>query len=421
MGLCFAAMHLLKLPAIAFVCLTPTVALAQSTRPTTEPSATTQADTAEATAEALELEGFVAPRDAFEAKFEPKAYGGDLKVIDVVSHGATVKGGTPLIRFDTTEIDDDILGAAADSEAAKAAVLKAEADVALGDRSDAAALEKNSDALADAQRDLDYMIKRGGPNFLKQLELQEKSSLAQIEDQNDELDQLRKMYASESLTNATADIVVKRAVRTLEQSKATYELAKDELEKQRQTTYVDNQQEAERAVEAAKQSLDAFQVKVAQDRVERATALTKARIAARAAQRKLSELEQDKTAMTIVAPHDGIAYFGEFTSAGSWSNTEPDTIQAGKKQSPSTTLLTLVKPGQVRVIARANDDQLARLKVGESTRLDIAAVGGEDIEGKVSSVSPLPSADGSFEVVIDLVAADALLVPGMKAKIRVEP
>lgn len=407
-----------KLLLSAVLCSLPTIAFAQTTDATTASTsapAATQADGAQT----IELEGYLAAVKPFEAKVELKSFSGGPKVKQVVPHGATVRQGETLITFDTTEIDDQILLAASELDLAKASLAKAEADVSLGDRSDAANLEQRQDAVKDAELALEYWKKLDGPDFLKQLEMQRKSGQFQIDDQNDELDQLRKMYQSESLTNATADIVVKRAVRQLEMTKESVAIQQGELEKQKATTYVDKQQEVERGLASAKQSLDAFNADSAHGRVQRADALTKARVALRGAQRKLSELEQDKAAMTITAPSAGVAFFGHVGDDGKWQNAKPDAIEVDDKKDAGATLLTVVTPGKVAAIAKASDEQVTKLKVGQSAKLAVTSADATAIEGKVLTISPLPASDGTFEVGIEVAAGDAKLLPGMKTKIEV--
>lgn len=364
------------------------------------------------------MDGYVAPGEPFEVKLQLRSFAGNLKPTALVAHGATVRQGEPLIAFDTAEIDDAVLGAASELEVAKANLAKAEQDVALGDRADAAGLEEKTDAVHDADTALDFWKRQDGPNFLKQLDLQLKSGQASVDDQNDELNQLRQMYQSESLTNATSDIVVKRAVRQLEMTQASFEIQKAEGQKQRETTYVDKQQEVERGVTNAHRALDEFNAQMAQQKAQRAAALTQARIALRTAQRKLSDLEQDKAALVVNAPHDGVAYFGAFAD-GQWQNAKPDALKIGTKVQADQPLLTLVRPGKVRVVAKASDEQVTKLKVGGTVRVNIDAAGEQGVDGTVASIAALPVADGTFEVSIDLAGGDAKLVPGMKAKVEV--
>ena len=369
----------------------------------------------------MSIEGYIAPRDPFEVKLQPKKYDGPFKTTQVAAHASSVKAGTPLIGFDPTEIDDAILTAASDVEVAKAGLAKAEADVALGDRADAAGLEQKTDAVADAQAQLDWWKKQDGPAFLKQLDLQVQAGQDGIDDQTEELDQLHKMYASESLTNATADIVVKRATRQLERSKQAFVIQKGQTDKQKATDYDNKRQDVERGLALAKQSLDEFNATTAQSKTQRGAALLSARVGLRAAQRKLSDLEVDKAAMTVAAPSDGVVFFGSFVD-GAWQGAKPDAIEVGQKQDAGKVVLTLVQPGHIKAIGKASDEQISKLKVGEVTHVKIAAVGDRSLDGKISSLALLPSADGNYTVEIELPASGVeRLLPGMKAKIEVMP
>ena len=73
--------------------------------------------------------------------------------------------------------------------------------------------------MAEAEQNVKWFDTVDGPQMLKGVDIQLAMAKNQMNDEQDELDQLKKMYKSEELTNATADIVVKRAVRQLEMSK----------------------------------------------------------------------------------------------------------------------------------------------------------------------------------------------------------
>jgi HlyD family secretion protein len=369
------------------------------------------------TAEVTELTGYFAPIDPQEIEFKLKQFAKPLKVAQVVAHGAAVKVGQPLITFDLTELDQDIVEATSDAEVAKAGLKKAESDSTLGDKADAATLEERTDAVTDADLNLAWWRDIDGPDFLKRLDEAVQSNKDGIDDQEDELDQLRKMYKSEELTNATADIVVKRAVRSLERSKRALEITIHAADKQKAAEYSNQQQAAERAVDSAKRGLADAQATVAQSKVTRAASLLKARSALRDAQKKMSELEQDKQALVgLAAKYDGVASYGAFND-GVWQGAADDAIKVGESIDANKTLMTLVATGKLRVVAKIEEAKLFKVKEGDAVTITAIALPDLKIAGKFAARDPVASADGSFNQKVDVVAIDPRVIAGMKVKL----
>lgn len=380
----------------------------------TNPAATTA--TAPAT---LTLDGYLAPLDPQEAKFRLRQFAGPLKVKQVVAHGAAVHAGEVLIQFDTADIDEAIVMTASELEVARAAGAKQQVDQTLGEQNDAQALAIANDAVADAELGLDWWTRSELPKLEKQLELQLKNSQFAVGDQEDELEQLRRMYKSEELTNATADIVVKRAVRALEQSKVMLEITTSDVERRRATEVADRQQQVERALFAAKQELAGLKAQQELSRVERAATALKSKVAIKNAEKKLNELEEDKAAMTVKAKADGVALFGSF-DGGAWKGSDADAIRIDEKLDPSNPFLIVVTPGKLKAVAKVEESKVFGIKAGQQVTVKPVAIGGAELKGKVATLSPLTSADGGYPLTIELEDVDPRLMPGMKVKVELQ-
>ncbi len=395
-----------------FASVSPLIA---QTTPTTAPAVTGPATTPAV----VTVDGYLAPVDPFEAKIKLKQFAGPLKVKSVVAHGASVRAGDVLVQFDTTDVDEAIVMATSDFEVAKVANAKQQIDNTLGEQNDTQAMAIANDAVADAQLALDWWTKTDSPKLLKQLELQLKNSEFSVEDQTDELDQLKKMYKSEELTNATADIVVKRAVRQLEQSKVMLDITKGDVDHRKATEFVDRQQLIERQLFSAKQGLEALKAQQELSKVERASAMLKSNVALKNAQKKLNELEEDKAAMTVNAGTDGTALFGSF-DGGAWKGSKVDAIKVDDKLDPTNTFMIVVAPGKLKAIAKVDESKVLNLEAGRAVKVKPIAIDGAEIAGKTAALSPLTSADGTYPLTIDLSDVDPRLMPGMKVKVDLQ-
>lgn len=367
-------------------------------------------------------EGWIAPVDAVEVKFRPKAFGGAMKVESVVPHGATVKAGDPIFKLNTDEISRNIAGAENELTVAQANLVKAEADVRLGDQADELASKIQAEQVAAAEAAVQWWEKVDGPHQIKRGDLEIKQVADSVGDQNDELEQLRKMYKSEELNNATADIVVRRSLRQLERTKEFEQMAKERVEKLRATDYVESKQQVVNRLEQTNQAAAALQVAQGQARVARNSALFNAKQAYEAANRKLGDLRTDYSAMTVAAPADGVVYYGVLAN-GAWQNSSPDAISVDDKVNPEQPVITFVPNGKLKLIAAVPENQIGLLKAGDIVTASPRAYPEVQLKGKVAALPPTPSIAGEpakYEVAIDVENLDGKLRPGHKVNVKID-
>jgi len=79
-----------------------------------------------------------------------------------------------------------------------------------------------------------------------------------LHDQDEELAQLEKMYKSEELTNATSEIVVRRAKRNIERTKLAIEMGRAELANVKTVKYPQQRQSLAHQIETTKNALESL-------------------------------------------------------------------------------------------------------------------------------------------------------------------
>ena len=370
----------------------------------------------------IDADGWFEPVEPLRVRIRTKSFGGDLRVKSAAAHGATVKQGDVILEIDSADAQRQLDAAKNELTIAIANLAKAQADVKLGEESDALADKVQADAEADAQKAVEWWERVDGPQFLKQLERQVKFARYNVEDQEDELDQLKKMYKSEDLTNATADIVVKRAVRQLEISRENLGMTQERTERGKALEYEQNKRNVLTALAQQQQASAALAAAQAQSKVLRETALVTARAAAEAAHRKVDELSKDVAAMTVAAPFDGIVLWGDLAQ-GNWTNNGADALVAGAKVAPEQKVVTLVKLGETQVIAPIPEDRIARVAIGQPAVVTPKALPELQLRGKVKSIAPAATLTGDppkYEVVIETEKPDARLLPGYRAAVEID-
>jgi multidrug efflux pump subunit AcrA (membrane-fusion protein) len=410
------------LPSIAVLFLT-SLALAQTTRPTTKPTTEPADYTVKKGTLKLEVstDTTFQALEPYEVRLKPKAYAGQYVVVSAIPHGATVKKGDTILELDPRHMQWAVDEAENALATARATARKTEADAELGTKSDALALRISEDNLKNAENQLKWFEEIEGPQMLRLAEIQVKMSKAGVEDQDDELDQLRKMYKTEDLTTATADIVIKRAVRRLEVSREMLKVQEERRDKTTKLDYPVLKQRTTDAVEQARQSLASLKVTQAQAAVARKAALTTARIALEQAEQKAGDIKADVASFNFKAPESGVVMYEQLPDL--LPGTDKRAPKPGDKLTAGGVIMRLVYPGRLKLDVTLTESQAFWVEPGTKARVTPTAFPHLSYEGATGAVvggnRTSPPGFG-FQVSVNLPQTDPRLVPGMKAKVTID-
>lgn len=375
-----------------------------------EPSATVEKGTLVIQ---LELEGSFEPVVIHDVKLKLEALNVELEVAEApVSHGQAVKKGDLLIKLQAPRAADVLAAAEAEAASAKAALAKAEEDWKRYEPSSTLALQRarREKELADERLRLFKEVEE--PMAKAQSDHGLRRTQDYIDDQRDELAQLEKMYKSEELTNATADIVLLRARRQLERSLADMEFAKIRAKKLREVELPNQLDQLTR--DAAQKALDwdDAQKSAPQNRILKQAELTKARLNAKRLEEQLGKLKSDVELLAVRAPADGAAFFGRFVK-GRWEGCD-DTIRAlrtGEKVSAAQIQMTVVGD-KLGFRTEVGEADYGKIQSGMSVAVSVVAFPEAKLDGSTVSLSPT----GPFELKIKLSETPKRLIAGMKGK-----
>jgi RND family efflux transporter MFP subunit len=366
----------------------------------------------------VEASGALVPRDTTEVMYEPQAYGGELKVVEAFE-GGPVQEGQTLVRFDTEKIDDQIEGGRADLRVAEAALEKALAEARRQEEAMSLALEdaeirkKRAEEAYDLFRDVQMPLRKLESEHAIQ------GTRNWIQDQAEELEQLEKMYAADDLSEETEEIVLRRSRRNLERAKQALDFAKRrqeillEVELPREIESLELNRRRESLNWQRMSATSALSLE--QARLE----LAKSRLNLERQREQLDRLQVDREAMTLRAPHAGLAVPGTFNK-GKWSGLE-DMVRAmrpGRRLSAHQVLFTVVRGESSRIRVTVPEAQLFDLKEGQ--RATVAPTAAPDLElgARVTEVARF-STDGNYEAILDLDRSDPRLLPGHTVKVRI--
>lgn len=390
-----------------------------TTHPATQPAADTTTVKRGALSITIDSQGSFEPIDLVEVRIRPKAYNGELTITSVAANGTAVKKGDILLEVDSAPIKRIVAAADNDLLNAQATVKRAEADAKIAEDAETLALKQQQAALKEAEDSLKWFLNMDGPQYLKQIDLALQQYQDQVKDAGDELDQLKKMYKSEELTNATADVVVRQAMRKLEVSKELAGMMKERANKARVFTYPMLEQRFKDAAELARQQFTLFESAQAQLKVQRQTGMNAVKAALAAAELRDHDLKADEEKLTVRAPSDGVVSYGQIVQ-GNWQGADPRTLRVGERAMPQAVLMTVFTPGKFRLVVDVAESRYFAIKAGQKASISPIAYPELKYEGQCEPDQRTPGGGGSFALHIATGEVDSRLAPGMKASVHMD-
>jgi hypothetical protein len=273
-----------------------------------------------------------------------------------------------------------------------------------------------------AAADLKWWDELTGPQMLAQIDLGLRQQKAYVEDQADELDQLKLMYKTEDLTGATSDIVLKRAVRQYEIAQINLKMQQEVSRKAKEYDQPNSRLPLEYGAEQAGYSLEQLRTTQALAKVTRDTGLKSAKAAVVAGEKRVGELEKDLAQLTVAAASDGVVLYGGLAD-GAVTPIDPRALRPGEKLTPGGTVMVLYTPGALRVGFDLPESKLGWVKAGMKAKVSPVAFPELTYEGTTVAPPLLGKASGpeqAFPVNIELPGVDPKLVPGLKAVVKID-
>jgi len=370
----------------------------------------------------VKLSGAFGPAKSAAVKLHPKVWT-DLTVKSVAAHGAVVGEGTVLIEFETEKLDRRITDSqrSLESERLNLALAKAEHQFA----SESAKLDRVAAKLAFKRlgEDLKHFqehIKEFSVKSTHQSYASYSNSLAYAEE---ELKQLKKMYEADDLTEETEEIIIQRALNTVNRARFTLERAEitrlaslkfglpREVE-DRATAQVRSQLSQERLKATFETSAQRRELSIRQKQVD----FDKAGKAH-------AKLEADRKLLDVKAATNGVVYYGEFIR-GLWTGRKhlAAKLRPGGKVMPNEIFMTVVAPRPLIISGSVAEKDLRHLNLGTSGWATPTAAPEQRIPVTVTAISRVPSAPGKFAVTLAarLGADHGYLAPGMGCAVKLE-
>jgi multidrug efflux pump subunit AcrA (membrane-fusion protein) len=360
-----------------------------------------------------------------EVSIRPKAWALPLVVERAIELGTPVKKGDILVEFDRDKIEKAIQDSEVENALAELTLKQAQEELPLLEKAlpvDLAAAERSK---TQADEDLKKFLEIDRSRSERNAQFMVKRSVEYLEYSKEELRQLEKMYRSKDLTEETEEIILRRQRFQVESSEFT--LKENELQRD-QVLKVDLPRQEQHVREnAVKQSIDLekaralFPLNVNQKR----RALAKLKYDHAKSAEKLADLRQDRDALTVHAPVDGLVYYGR-CERGQWSAaaTAPK-LHKGGVIAPDEAFITVVTPRPVDIRATVDEKDLYVLSQPNELKGLVTPTFDPEhrLPGRLTSILPVPREAGKFEALIAVEIGDdkAAIKPGMACTVKFVP
>jgi multidrug resistance efflux pump len=369
----------------------------------------------------LKLDGTFEPAERHVVQIKTQAWTGEMAIAKLAPHGSKVQKGDVLLQIDGAKLHEAIAAAGVDLASARIQLDRVTEEIKLAAAGESIQKERVERDAREAAERLKYFSEVEMALELADLELNKAWAEDSIADQKEELDQIEKMYKSEELTNATRDIVLKRAQRSLERSKTRYELFMKRYERIKSHDLPRQLEDWTIGARERAHGLESWMKTSPIQKADRETNLARTTTAVRQQEENLAKLRKDETALTIIAVADGVVWYGSFAD-GNWQGVEEaqKNLKVGEKIQANQPLMTLV-PAELCVKTAVAEDRLGDLPVGTFAKVTPVAFPDLALEGKAAAPVLVGMRKGdAFDTRINLAAGDPRLVPGLKAKIVVK-
>lgn len=368
----------------------------------------------------VEVSGAVVSGTMTEVALDSESWS-SFEIEEIVPHGAKVRAGETLVRFDDEDLNEAIEDLEMSQRLSELSLMQMEQDLPRREEELERRLKNARDSWEETQEDYDRYVDEERDLIVKMQDMRLEQSKFQLDYAKDEFEQLEKMYEADDLTEETEEMILRRQRTQLEFARFSYEIAKynNKIVMSSSLPRQDEQmKQLNRIVELALERLeDSTELDLSRGRYE----LEQARKSRKKSLEKHSDLTADKRLMTIKSPVSGVAYYGRCVN-GKWSEIASlkQKLLPEKKATKGSVLMTIVDPSDLTLLASVKEEDLPTVEDGQPVVVSLTAKGVDPIEAKVSEVDRVPVTAGKFAVTIDITGETPdWLLPGMTGKAKI--
>jgi multidrug efflux pump subunit AcrA (membrane-fusion protein) len=347
----------------------------------------------------VEVSGEFVAEDKDEIRMEPDKYKGDLIITKILPEGTPVKKDEVLMEFEPDKLDDALKEARDEVTDEQVAVNKATAEL------ESAKIDSDSKQ-SQLKKELAFLEKEVSAAIEKQaLELAEKEkeiadSESSLADARVDHKQLTELYEERELHTKTENMLIARSEKNLEDSAKDIEEKRRELEYFKSFELLKTQEEKQLEVEKKKAEIKKEKITLEAAVAEKQAVVDKAQRKLDTATKKVEGLEKDRTQLRVVAPRDGILFYGALggnSSPFSFSiGANDDEMEVGGRVKTHTILLTVAAMDNLSVKMQVKENDVQHMKKDLPITVRPDAFPALQLEGKLTKVDQIASRTDVF-------------------------
>ncbi len=402
--------HATRMLTLLLVLFVATAAVAQPTEPEQPEPPQPQTEEVEQGAFTAEVRGngrYTATRLA-QVTVELDAYTGKLEVAEVLAEQGRVSRGQPVLRLTAPDLDEQLDNARRALERAERGLAWAQQEQAISKAEAEQAAEQRRLAWADRQSDHKawQAFQKADQYLDAKLDMQQYE--ARVADEQEELNQLEKLYKDAKLASRTQDIVLERARRQLAVSLQRLEMAERSNNRVVEVIIPRRDRDEQNALRYVETQHKHAELRAKITREKQDQSVESATRAVEDAREALADLQADQQSLTLEAPAGGVLV--------------PIDLKPGDTVSNRQAIATLDDDtaGELKMTIQARD--LRVLAEGAEVTVRWHAFGEVETAGTVERIDWQGQAAGErgaqYGVTITLDEVDTRIRPGMTADVR---
>ena len=350
----------------------------------------------------IKLKGFFEAVETSEISIRPEVWSG-MSITGTAAHGDQVAADDLLVDIDKRKIDVAIEDLELQIVSTKLSLAQTEASLETLRKSVPQDLESARRAAEEAEENMQRYLEIDRPETIKDIEQQVEGARHGLLYQQEELDQLEKMYKADDLTEETEEIILTRARHGVKAAKYRLEKAISGQDHAMNVLVPRQTIDLRESEQAAALAFERVEATLPAGIREKEIAYQKQQVELEKTEKKLARMKDDRKLMTVRAPHAGTVYYGQAVR-GQWADAtvKAKTLVPGASVQPGSVLMTVVRNEDLFVRATAEEKQLADLHPGDPVAVTPAAIPGEKLAGSLKSISAIPVSPGKFDVQIDV-------------------
>lgn len=345
----------------------------------------------------------------------------DYTITSLINHGSMVEKGSLLIGIDSRDLDKQIssLETSIATEALKLEQTQLELEqLKITTPRNLATFQRNEQ---EAKENLEHYIKVQQALEIDTAKRNVIGSEFYLASQQEELEQLHKMYSEDDKTEETEEMILKRARYYVERAKFSLKTAHINAEQALSTDIPRKLESKKRALEGARIANAEAKQKLPRDIELKQQAAATAAKELHDKKEKLARLKADRSMMPITSPVNGTVYYGEIQD-GEWkSEAATKILHIGRKLPAHGTVMTIIPTSTALFLySQANEGKLSNISKEAKGYASTKRYPYKRFPVSISSVASHPSTKGTYLTKITpTLPAEFKILPGMQAEVKI--